>query len=357
MSKRWWHSTMDNDRRAAWLPSAVAALIFLLAMPPAGAQTYTVQSPMTAPDFGIVAAATTGTTTFENDGSVDVISGDGDYVSGTVTRGQVTIRCVDGAGLPRRCNNANNKARVTVTTSGSPTGRGQDLSSFTAVAGTGVTLTGTTSGASLDFVMSGWTLNNQDRSFFLNVSLPILGDNASTATSATAGFGVKVALNPTIPTIGDTQNAAATVRRSTTVSKVSDIAFGTIIAPPKINDITQSGTVTIGMTVNAPNEGTSSRMAGGSSPPGIVAATPFSGGLFTLNAQAGTTFSLTAPTGMTMTGPGGNIPVTLTPSLSSGSHTMVPGGIGLGYGATITIDSETASGEYSGSFQVSIAYN
>lgn len=335
----------------------VAAALLGIAAIPAVAQTYTVQAPVTAPDFGILAAATTGTTTFQNNGSVTVISGNGDYVSGSVTRGQVTIRCVDGVGVPRRCNNANNKARVTVTTNGSPTGRAQDITSFTAVAGTGVTLTGTTSGSSLDFVMSGWTLNNQDRSFFLNTQLPILGDNSSSSTTATAGFSVKAALNPTAPTIGENQTAAATVRRSVTASKVYDIAFGTIIAPPKINNITQSGTVTIGFTVTAINDGTSSRSAGGSSPPGIVAGSAYSGGLFTLNGQAGTVYSLTAPTNALMTGPGGSIPVTLTPSRSSGSYTMDPGGVGLGYGATITVDSDTASGSYSGSFQVSIAYN
>ena len=329
-----------------------AAAHSILASAPGHAQTYTIQSPITAPNFGNVVGATSGTTTFQNNGSVSVVSGNGSVLSGTVTRGLVTIRCADGSGNPQRCNNANNKARVTVATNGSTGGRGQALSSFTAVAGTGVTLTGSTTGASLDFVMSGWTLNNQDRTFNLNVNMPVLGDNSSTATSASSGFVVNTAKNPSTPTGPVTATATAAVRRSAVVSKVKDIAFGTIAKPA-----TGSGTVTIGFTVTAPNNGTSSRTAGGASPPGIITASAYSGGLFTLSAEPGTMFSLTAPTSADMTGPGGTLPVTLAPSIASGSHSMVPGGIGLGYGAAITVTSSTNAGAYSGSFQVSISYN
>ena len=330
-----------------------AAAHSILASAPGHAQTYTIQSPITAPNFGNVVGATSGTTTFQNNGSVSVVSGNGALTSGgTVTRGLVTIRCVDGSGNPRRCNNASNKARVTVAANGSTGGRGQAISSFTAVAGTGVTLTGSTTGASLDFVMSGWTLNNQDRTFNLNVNMPVLGDNSSTATSASSGLVVNVALNPATPTGAVSATATAAVRRSAVVSKVKDIAFGTIAKPA-----TGSGTVTIGFTVTAPNNGTSSRTAGGASPPGIITASAYSGGLFTLSAEPGTMFSLTAPTSADMTGPGGTLPVTLAPSIASGSHSMVPGGIGLGYGAAITVTSSTNAGVYSGSFQVSISYN
>jgi hypothetical protein len=79
--------------------------------------------------------------------------------------------------------------------------------------------------------------------------------------------------------------------------------------------------------------------------------------LFTLDAEPGTVFNLNAPTSTTLTGTGGNLNVTLTPSLATGSHTMVPGGIGLGYGAEITVTSGTASGTYTGSVLVSIGAN
>ncbi|RYF66084.1 MAG: DUF4402 domain-containing protein [Comamonadaceae bacterium] len=96
--------------------------------------------------------------------------------------------------------------------------------------------------------------------------------------------------------------------------------------------------------------------AGGASSPGLMGAS-YSGGLFRLSAEPGTTFSLTAPTGVTMTNGGNNLLVTLVPSKASGSHTMTPGGIDLTYTATVTVNSNTASGIYNGSFQVSIAYN
>jgi hypothetical protein len=353
MSKPPWFSTMRSSFRPALPGLLVAAVTAFLASATLQAQTYTVQS-ITAPDFGIVAAATSGTTSFVNNGSVSVGSGSGAFVSGAVTRGSVSIRCVNGVGVARRCNNANNNARVTVATNGSVAGRGQSLTSFTAAAGSGVTLIGSTTGASLDMVMSGWTATNQDRTFSLDVTMPVVGDNASLATTATSGFRVWAALNPTAPTTGLTADATAVVRRSATVTKVQDIAFGTIARP---RGPAQSGTVTIGFTVTAPNSGISSRTAGGATPPGIISASSFSGGLFTLSSEPGTVFSLTAPTAATMTGPGGSLPVTLVPSLSTGSHSMVPGGIGLGYGATITVSDSTNTGSYSGNFMVSISYN
>lgn len=328
-----------------------AAILILFGISAVHAQTYSVQS-VAAPDFGTLAAAASGTTTFQNNGSVSVVSGSGGYVTGTVTRGLVTIRCTDGAGAARRCNNASNRARVTVATNGSIAGRGQALTSFTATGGTGVTLTGTSTGASLDFVMSGWTANNQNRTFSLDVNMPVLGDNSSLSTSATSGFRVWAALNPTVPSTGLSSDATATIRRATTVTKVYDIAFGTVARPQS-----GSGTIAVGFTVTAPNDGTSSRTAGGANPPAILTGSAYSGGLFTLNAEPGTVFNLNAPTSTTLTGTGGNLNVTLTPSLATGSHTMVPGGIGLGYGAEITVTSGTASGTYTGSVLVSISYN
>ena len=109
--------------------------------------------------------------------------------------------------------------------------------------------------------------------------------------------------------------------------------------------------------MTAPNDGTSSRTAGGASPPGIMTSSSYSGGLFTLSAEPGTVFMLNAPTATTMSGPGGNISVALTPTLSTGSHSMVPGGIGLGYSAEITVANDTAAGTYTGSVLVSISYN
>jgi len=337
------------------LASVAAATISL----PVAAQTYTIQS-ITAPVFGTVAAGATTVTTFRNNGTVSTVSpGVGAYVTGSVTRGAVTIRCADGSGAARRCSNASNAARVTVLINGSPTGRAQDISSFTAVAGSGVTLTGSTTGSSLDFVMSGWTATNQDKTFNLNVDLPIVGDNTSTSTAATAGFRVRAALNPTVPSGGSTSTASATVRRATTVTKVYDIRFGRVIAPPPAaGGAAQTGTVTIDFTVLTPSTGSSTRTAGGAAPPGLLSST-VSGGLYTLLAQTGTTFSLTSPTSVTMNRVlgGGSINVTLTPSRASGSYTMVAAGIGLGYGAAMTINTNTLPGDYSGSFVIQISYN
>ena len=310
----------------------------------AGAQTYTVNA-ITAVPFGTLAAATTGVTVFDLNAStsaVTVQSGSGAKISGTSTRSTVTIRCANGGG---NCNGGS-PALVKIAATGSPTGRGDPVTGFSVVSGTGTVGTVTTNGdGSIQFTMTGWTATNQNRTFFLGMDLPIEGDNGAGATGAvTSQFQVGVARSPTVPVGGTTANTTATVRRSLVVAKLSDLAFGTLVRPT-----TGSGTVIINQTTGA-------RTTGGANPPIVVAASSSGRAAYTITGETGTAFTITVPTTFNMTSGANTLAVT-TSATATGAQTLTGGTFSLGVGGTTTIASTTPSGNYTGSFSVTFVYN
>lgn len=331
---------------AAGLRVISAGLI--VATAPAIAQTYTVDS-ITAPAFGTLVTATTGATTYGNNGIVSVLSGSGVIYAGPVTRGLVTIRCADGSGNPRRCNNASNFARVTVGANGTIGGRAQAISKFTAVSNSGTVGAGTSTGAGpLSFLFSGWTAAGT-RTFYLDVNLPLNGDNVGGTTgAATSGFYVRVDKDPAVPVAGLTGSVTATVRRSMQVNKSTDLSFGTIIRPPS-----GSGTVTI-----ATGGG---RTPGGAVPPiamtGVGLAYLYGAATYQLFGEPGTAFTLTVPASVDLLGPSNHLLIPLTPNIS-GSMNMDPSGsMALNIGGTVTISNTTNTGLYTQTFSVSVVYN
>jgi hypothetical protein len=310
------------------------------------AQTYTVQS-ITAPAFGTVGAAATGTTTFLNTGTLTKQSGNGGIISGAITRASVTIQCANGTGGPiNACSNVANVARISVGTSGTISGRALAISQFAAASGTGTVGTGTTSGAGpLDFQFSGWNAPGT-LTFFLDTTLPIAGDDAGGATgAATSGFFVFAAKNPTVPSTGSSALATVNVRRSIQITKLSDLLLGTLVKPT-----TGSGTVAI-------NASTGVRTTGGANPP-IGVTGPASGrASYTLTGEPSTAFTITVPASATLTNGANTIALTLT-NTASGAQTMPVGGsMALGIGCSAPIASTTVTGSYTTTFTVTITYN
>lgn len=309
------------------------------------AQTYTVQA-ITAPAYGSVASGTTGNTIFRNTGTVAKQSGNGAWITGPANRATITIRCVNGSGTPANCGTAGNNARVTIGTSGVTSGRALAITDFTVASGTGTVGAGTTTGAGpLDFVFSGFT-GTGNLTFFMDTTLPISGDDiGGTTGAATSGFFVRVAKDPIVPSVGLTGLATITVRRSLQVVKVSDLQLGTLVRPS-----TGSGTVLI-------NNATGARTTGGANPPALVTGPVFGRAVFTISGEPSTTFSITVPASTAITSGANTLTVTLSPTVS-GTQTMAVGGtLSLGVGSTTTLTSTQASGSYSGSFTVTIAYN
>ncbi|WP_340313196.1 DUF4402 domain-containing protein [Rhizorhabdus argentea] len=331
---------------AGALPAVAAGLV--MATAPAVAQTYTVDS-ITAPAFGTLVAATIGSTTYTNNGVVSVASGSGVTYAGPVTRGLVTIRCVDGSGNPRRCNNASNFARVTVGANGTIGGRAQAISKFTAVSNSGTVGAGTSTGAGpLSFLFSGWTAAGT-RTFYLDVDVPIDGDQVGGTTgAASSGFYVRVDKDPAVPVAGLTGSVTATVRRSMQVNKSTDLRFGTIIRPPN-----GSGTITI--TTGG------GRSPGGAVPPiamtGVGLAYLYGAATYQLFGEPGTAFTLTVPASVDLLGPSNHLLIPLTPNISGSMNMDLSGSMALNIGGTVTISSSTNTGLYSQTFSVSVVYN
>lgn len=274
-----------------------------------------------------------------------MVSGSGSRVSGSTARSTVTVRCVDGSGAPRRCSNAGNRARIKVGAGNIRTGRAGELANFTVQSGTGTAGSVSTNGnGTIEFTLSGWTGNNQSKTFYLGMDLPIDGNDGGATGAATSRLFVRAAKDPTNPTSGITANASATVRRSLSVAKISDLDFGTIARPAS-----NSGSVTV-------DASTGGRTAGGTSPPGLVTTSVASRAAYLITGEPGTTVSATVPSTFTMTSGAHSLTVTTNRS-ATGSLVLAGGTYTLGVGGTVPIASSTFTGAYSGSFLVTITYN
>ena len=147
-------------------------------------------------------------------------------------------------------------------------------------------------------------------------------------------------------------NGSVTIFRPITLTKNSDLSFGTVVRP-----ISGSGTVTISQTDGTrTNTGSLALLTTG---PNAAA----SRATYTVNGEGGQGFSISVPATFDMTrsgGPSDIITVTVVPTATSGtlSSTLGNGGTAsFGVGGTITVDSTTPSGAYSGTFTTTVTYN
>ena len=143
--------------------------------------------------------------------------------------------------------------------------------------------------------------------------------------------------------------ASATIVQPITLTKNSDLAFGTVVKP-------SSGTNTITI-----NETTGTRTLTGAGDAALATSTT-SRATFTVGGEGGQTFSITVPSTATMTRSGGSETLTanLTGTAASGTLSGSIGSAGsatFGVGGNFDVASTTVSGAYSGSFNVTVAYN
>jgi len=147
----------------------------------------------------------------------------------------------------------------------------------------------------------------------------------------------------------DTGTATVTILRPITVTKNTDLRFGTVVEP-------SSGSATV--TISATGTRTTTLEVGGAA---------FGASTFTVAGEDGQAVTVTAPASFAITnqnGPG-TLTVTTTGNTSNTGSQTLAGGTGLGSGGTllvsvggaITVLSTTASGLYSGTFSVSAVYN
>lgn len=141
-------------------------------------------------------------------------------------------------------------------------------------------------------------------------------------------------------------SASSRVIQGISIAKTADMAFGTVVKPSSSN-----GTYTIANTADTLSvSGTGAAAAAGTT----------SRAKFTVTGEGGQNISVTVPATMTMTSGANNITVNLSSDTTSSSLNGTLGSSGtkaVNVGGDFTIASTQASGDYTGSFNVTVAYN
>jgi Domain of unknown function (DUF4402) len=141
-----------------------------------------------------------------------------------------------------------------------------------------------------------------------------------------------------------TTTGSATLIQPITLTQGTGLAFGTIVRPG-----TGTGTVTIDSTTGART------LANGV----VGLGSTTSRAAYTVNGEGGSTFSIAVPATFNLTGPS-TIAVALTPTGSTGTLSNAlgtAGTAGFGVGGNFSVGSTTATGTYSGTYDVTVAYN
>jgi hypothetical protein len=141
----------------------------------------------------------------------------------------------------------------------------------------------------------------------------------------------------------------ATIIQPLTVTANSTLRFGTLIRPAS-----GSGTATIS-TAGA-------LTTGGGNPPTSVASSAHGNADFTVSGEGGQSITVTVDPSFNMSGPSASILTVTTTASNTGVQTLsgslgASGSLDVPVGGSITITSTTTTGAYTGTFNVSAAYN
>lgn len=144
------------------------------------------------------------------------------------------------------------------------------------------------------------------------------------------------------PTTGTTR-----IVQPITISKTTDLAFGTIVRPTaSTNSIIVS-------------EVDGARTKTGSGDAALVAST-VTRAAYSVGGEGGQTYSVSVPASFAMTSGANSITVNLTPSATSGTLSGSIGSSGtatFGVGGNFSIAGTQATGNYAGSFTATVVYN
>lgn len=323
-----------------WLAAALLLAPLLLAST-GHAQTYGVGT--SGPAFGNVASAASGDTTFTIDASTGSVSksGNGARISTGSANATITISC----GNVNSCNTSTVKLKVG--SNGAISGRTKAITAFTVASGTG-TVSSVSGTNPITFNMTAIG-KNSSKTFKLGMTFAVEADNSGHAVgAATSGYYVSAVASPSTPPSSGTNGAlTATVFRSMSIAKNSDLSFGRIVRP-----VSGNGSVSLAA---ANNGRTSSGVVWLTTPASTRAS-------YTVTGEGGKAISVSVPTTFIMQNLAGdtitvttNNNVAVSPTLSSiagqtGTYSFFVGG-------GFPVNSTTASGAYTGTFTVTASYN
>ena len=319
--------------------AACLALALTLASAPAAAQVISIVSvDAGTPNLGTVASAASGDTVFRiapDTGQVTKLSGSGARIGGGATRAHVVVTCTGTDACP------STTATVTIAHFGAPTGRARALDNFTIAGGANPPTLGTPSGTDpITFTVSGIP-RDATRDFYVGADFGIAA--SGTSGPATSGFLVSV------PAGALPGTAQASVLRPLSLSKTTDLFFGTIIRPSSGSGsvMLDAGSASLEVT------GTGARAL--NTPAATLAQ-------YSVTGEGGQSFAIDMDieTSFDMTGPA-NLPVTLnTDADASPMLVGLPtqeGTYSFRVGGSFPIGDDTPAGAYSGTFVVTVIYN
>lgn len=317
---------------------AVLCLVFALATP-ANAQTYTVTS-ATGGSIGNVAASGVSPTTFRiapSTGAVTTVAGSYVRISTGTAGVTVTISCGNQAAC------ATDLPKVSISSSGTPSGRAAALATFTASSGT-ATVSGASGTNPLTFTLTSIG-QNLSKTFRLGFDLPI--NTSGTTGPASSAFTVTVTRNNGTGAVTGSGSGTASVFRGIAITKSTDLSFGKIVRP-------SAGSGTVTLTAAGARSVTGTNTAALASPAATVAA-------FSVTGEGGQAVTVTVPASFTMTSGANSLTVT-TASTGSGVQNLSStitnaGSLAVSVGGSFPLTSATATGAYTGTFTVSVAYN
>jgi hypothetical protein len=151
----------------------------------------------------------------------------------------------------------------------------------------------------------------------------------------------------------DSESTTGSVRiiQPINLTKVNNLAFGTIVRPA-----TGSSTITMSTSSDTPtvDSGTAVVLSGGTK----------TRASYTVTGEGGQAVSISVPANFNMTSGANSITVTLTPEATSDTLSGTLGTTGnfsgdgtLYVGGSFAVTNSTASGDYTGSFSTTVAYN
>jgi hypothetical protein len=317
------------------------------------AQTVTVTS---APNIGTVAAAASGVTTFyfnSATGAVSHVSGAGARVSFGATNALITLSCNS-----KWCHD--NNLDISVTNTGSPTGRAGPLTDFTAAMGNAVLNTGTPSTPANPLTFQIQPMGTISRTFTIGASFPIYGDEQTGKPTGPASSGFLVTMSDTNKannSASQSGSAAANVLHHMSISVGTDsngfplsLNFGRVVLNGGAGSVSMpasSGALTVvGATA-------------------LSSPTPSLGG-FVVSGEGGQVISLSinggSPIVVTNT-TRGSATLSITPSVSPPGSQTLSGSLGgtgsrsYSIGGAFTLTAGMSTGAYSGTYAVTANYN
>ncbi len=295
-------------------------------------------------DLGTITSPASGDTIFRadpNTGAITTVSGTATRVGPATGRAQVTIHCAGTAGV-----DCIKTVNVKIGPVGTGSGRARALSRLFFAMGT-ATLAGSPGNPATGTFTISAIGANASKTFFVGADFTVGGDDSGLATGAAeSDFFAWAAETPAAPTTGDVGRFTAKVIRSIAMTKTSDLVFGAVTKPA-----TGSGSVTIDPATGA--RATAGGVAGMPSPsPGAAG--------FSVTGEGGQAITVTVPATFVMNGPAA-ITVTTTSTVAGApvlsSVLGSAGSYAFGVGGSAPITSTTPTGDYTGAFTVTVAYN